>query len=110
MADEQSNDSADSGSGSLVSSILSGLGKTWDFVTGSPAINAMGRQGLDELGAALKAFPDSIAEYRYNRGYLDDSNGYDPAASTLLKADDAAIRPPDTGKVNDNGTDAGYSM
>jgi hypothetical protein len=39
--------------------------KAAHFVTSDPAIAAAGRQGLDELGEALKAFPESIQKSEY---------------------------------------------
>ena len=35
------------------------LGKAWNAVMADGVIEAAGRQGIDELGAALKAFPES---------------------------------------------------
>ena len=36
------------------------IGKAWNAVMADGVIASFGRQGIDELGAALKAFPDSI--------------------------------------------------
>ena len=36
------------------------VAKVWDAITKDGHLAAAGRQGLDELGMALKAFPDSI--------------------------------------------------
>jgi len=36
------------------------VAKLWDGLTRDGTLAAAGRQGLDELGAALKAFPDAI--------------------------------------------------
>jgi hypothetical protein len=36
------------------------LGKVWNAITRDGHLAAAGRQGIDELGAALKPFPDSI--------------------------------------------------
>jgi len=36
------------------------IGKAWDAITADGHLAAAGRQGADELGAALKAFADSI--------------------------------------------------
>jgi hypothetical protein len=41
----------------IVASVIS---KMWDAVTRDGTVPAFFRQGADELGAALKAFPDSI--------------------------------------------------
>ena len=36
------------------------VSKLWNALTSDGTLAAAGRQGLDELGAALKAFPDAI--------------------------------------------------
>jgi hypothetical protein len=40
---------------------LSLVEKIWDAIAKDGHIAAMGRQGADEMGIALKAFPDSIS-------------------------------------------------
>ena len=61
--------SADSGKrpssgGGLVEAVLIGaaigVAKLWNAVTADGVLAASVRQGIDELGAALKAFPESI--------------------------------------------------
>jgi hypothetical protein len=56
------NDAAEpvSNSGGLIGAILAGVAKVWNAVTEDGYLAAAGRQGLGELGEALKAFPDSI--------------------------------------------------
>jgi len=44
----------------VVLSAAMGLGKLWNAITADGVLAAAGRQGFDELGAALKAFPESI--------------------------------------------------
>jgi hypothetical protein len=48
----------------LIESIFTGaaaaVGKLWHALTDDGVLAAAGRQGIDELGAALKAFPESI--------------------------------------------------
>ena len=55
---------ADSGGpvkgGGMVASVFNGLAKAWNAVMADGMLEAAGRQGIDELGAALKAFPDAI--------------------------------------------------
>lgn len=122
MADKQaSNDngrSASAGAGeaakpaSLGDRIVDMLGKAWDFVTGDKYLNSMARQGANELGSALKAFPDSIAEYRWAHADDKDSQsvGRAPWPSEIAEAN--RIAPPENNNGRDlgNGHDAGYSM
>ncbi len=53
-----------SNGGGLVGAVIMGaasvLGKMWNAVMADGVLEAAGRMGIDELGAALKAFPDSI--------------------------------------------------
>ena len=107
MADGQENDAGVSAGGGLLGAIASGLGKVWDFVTSDPYVNSMAKMGADEIGQALKPFPDSISEYRYNHSYADDSPAFEPPQSTLARPADA-VSQPDTGRAND--VDAGCSM
>lgn len=46
--------------GAMYSSVKSALTSTWNAMTKDGTLAAAGRQGADELGMALKAFPDSI--------------------------------------------------
>ena len=96
------------------------LGKAWDFVTGDKYINAMARQGANELGSALKAFPDSVAEYRWVHSDDNDSaHGQDshsvgraPWPSEIAEANRIAPPGNSSGRDlgNDQGRDSGYSM
>jgi hypothetical protein len=45
---------------SIVLGAVAALGKVWNALTEDGLLAAAARQGADELGAALKAFPDSI--------------------------------------------------
>ena len=53
-----------SNKGGLVGAVIMGtasvIAKVWNAVMADGMLAAAGRQGIDELGAALKAFPDSI--------------------------------------------------
>jgi hypothetical protein len=40
--------------------VARGVSKLWNAITADGTLAAAGRQGLDELGAALKALPDTI--------------------------------------------------
>jgi hypothetical protein len=71
MAEKQAADkqekraaAADSGGpvkgGGIVAAVANGLVKAWNAVMADGMLEAAGRQGIDELGAALKAFPDTI--------------------------------------------------
>ncbi|KAJ3064489.1 hypothetical protein HK102_008188, partial [Quaeritorhiza haematococci] len=46
--------------GAMFSTVKSALTSTWNAMTKDGTLAAAGRQGADELGTALKAFPDSI--------------------------------------------------
>ena len=46
--------------GGLVAAVFNGAAKIWNAVMADGVLEAVGRQGIDELGAALKAFPESI--------------------------------------------------
>ena len=50
--------------GGMVESVVLGavsiVASLWNAVTADGTLAAAGRQGIDELGAALKAFPDAI--------------------------------------------------
>jgi hypothetical protein len=112
---KDNNRSASAGAGeaakpaSLGDRIADMLGKAWDFVTGDKYLNAMARQGANELGSALKAFPDSIAEYRWVHADDKDSQsvGRSPWPSEVAEMN--RLQP---GKDHGNGheNDAGYSM
>lgn len=65
--------------------VKSGLSSAWNAVTKDGTIAAAGRQGADELGMALKAFPDSIqAEepgtiWNPTQGEIASARNHDPA-------------------------------
>jgi hypothetical protein len=116
-SDKENNRAAPAGAGeaakpaSLGDRIVDLLGKAWDFVTGDEHINAMARQGANELGSALKAFPDSIAEYRWVHADDQDSHsaGRAPWPSEIAQMN--RHQPDnDRGPGLDNGHDAGHSM
>jgi hypothetical protein len=46
--------------GAFFAAVASAASKLWHAVTDDGHLEAFGRQGIDELGAALRAFPDSI--------------------------------------------------
>ena len=111
MADKQAS-SNNAEPASLGDRVLDMLGKAWDFFTGDKYLNAMARQGANELGSALKAFPDSIAEYRWVHADERDSpsSGRAPWPSQLADANE--ISAPNIGRGNDQsqGQDTGYSL
>ena len=92
--------------GGVVSAVAEALGNAWDTVTGSPALNAMARQGADELGAALKAFPDSIQQEEVGVAW-------NPPVSEIA-AERQMIEPPTNYYQADTGrgyeADTGHSM
>ena len=102
------------------------LGKVWNAVTADGMLAAAGRQGIDELGAALKAFPDSIqvqetgtlwnptqGEIAADRQHSRHGGSLGPvAAPGLAKSPKQNRHLPskDHGDGHDNGHDAGHSM
>ena len=104
-------------SGGLVGAIFSGVAKVWNAVTEDGYLAAAGRQGLGELGQALKAFPDSIQVHEpgtiFNptQGEIAadraDSIGRPPWPSEIA---DENRSQPSTGNGRDTGYDAGCSM
>jgi hypothetical protein len=93
--------------------VAGALGKVWDFVTGNEYVNGMARQGANELGSALKAFPDSVSEYRYV--YPSDepaspSTGRAPWPSEIAQANREKPAGLEQGKDTGHENDAGYSM
>jgi hypothetical protein len=97
--------------------VAGALGKVWDFVTGSEYVNAMARQGANELGSALKAFPDSVSEYRYVHAADEPDSPSTGRALWPSEIAQANREKPagleqgkDTGKGHENGHEAGCSM
>jgi hypothetical protein len=97
--------------GAVISGAASMAGKVWDAVMEDGTIAAAGRQGLDELGQALKAFPDSIQGQAYgtmgNPLQSEIAADRDPWPSEIA-AQNRNL--PVNGNSNSNGNDAGYSM
>jgi hypothetical protein len=129
MAEKQASDnenrrpaSADAGepairSGGLVGAILGGVAKIWNAVMADGVLEAAGRQGIDELGAALKPFPDSIQVSELGTLWsptpgeiaADREHGRNPWPSEI--ANQNRLQPgKDHGNGHDNGHEAGYSM
>jgi len=121
MADEQaSNDAPEPvrSGGGLLGAIFNGAAKAWNAVTEDGYLAAAGRQGLGELGEALKAFPDSIqvqepgALFNPTQGEIAADRevsdvGRAPWPSEI--ADQNRYQPSNSNE-NDAGKDAGYSM
>jgi hypothetical protein len=109
MAQKQAADN-ESNASSLGGQIAAAAGKVWDFVTGDKYVNAMARQGTNELGSALKAFPDSVSEYRYVHAADEPDSpsiGRAPWPSEIASQN---RNQPDKGQGFDTGYDAGASM
>lgn len=114
---DDAGDQASSSGGGLVSAIAEGLGKIWDAVTGDGYLAAMGRQGIDELGTALKAFPDSISVdepgtlWNPTQGEIAsdraDGVGRSPWPSEIASQ---TQNQSSNDNGNDRGYDGGYSM
>ncbi len=70
------------------SAVKSGLASTWNAVTKDGTIAAAMRQGADEIGMALKAFPDSIhveepgTILNPTQGEIASARGQAPSPST----------------------------
>ena len=124
MAENQAaNDAGESArsNGGLLGAIFSGMAKAWNAVTEDGYLAAAARQGAGELGAALKAFPDSISVNE--RGTL-----WNPTQGEIAKARDMSSDGPphpwpseiaqetrnqpvnDNGNGNYNDKDGGNSM
>ena len=106
-----------SNSGGLIGAIFSGVAKVWNAVTEDGYLAAAGRQGIDELGTALKAFPDSIQVqepgtlWNPTQGEIAadraDSIG---RASWPSEIANENRNQPGNGNGRDTGYDAGHSM
>jgi hypothetical protein len=107
---------------STVASVVTGagsiLGKMWDAVMADGMIAAAGRQGIDELGAALQAFPDSIQVqeagtiWNPTQGEIaaDRDLGRPMWPSVIAQANRANPAGLDQGKDTGIEPDTGYSM
>jgi hypothetical protein len=122
--------------GHLIEKIVTGaaavVGSLWHAITDDGVLAAAGRQGIDELGTALKAFPDAIqvqetgaiwnptqgeiAADRKQAGltgsyasYSSSSGPPHPWPSEI--ANENRNQPgKDTGNGHENGHEAGFSM
>ena len=103
------------------------VAKVWHGLTKDGTLAAFMRQGADELGAALKAFPDAIQTQEtgtvwnptqgeiasrrspgnHSGNYISFSNHPHPWPSEVAREN---RHRPDTGKGRDHGHDAGHSM
>jgi hypothetical protein len=102
------------------------IGKAWDAIMADGVLEAAGRQGIDELGAALKPFPESIqvselgtlwsptpgeiaADREHGRHSATSSGPPHPWPSELANQN-RHLPSKDHGNGHENGHDAGYSM
>jgi hypothetical protein len=105
------------------------FGKVWNALTEDGVLAAAGRQGIDELGAALKAFPDAIqvqetgtlwnptqgeiaADRQHTRQGRNRGSSIGPPhpwPSEIAKANQHQPGK-DHGDGHENGHDAGHSM
>jgi hypothetical protein len=121
QASNDAGESASSNNGGLLGAIFSGVAKVWNAVTEDGYLAAAGRQGAGELGAALKAFPESIQVnepgtlWNPTQGEIADARDVDsvgpphPWPSEI--ANETRNQPNNSnGNSNDNGKDGGYSM
>jgi hypothetical protein len=114
---------------SVILGAAAALGKLWHAVTDDGILAAAGRQGIDELGAALKAFPDAIQmqetgtlwnptqgeiaadrqHTRHGGNHFSSNGARQPWPSEI--AEQNRHRPAnDHSDGHDNGHDAGHSM
>jgi hypothetical protein len=136
VSDKDNNRSASNDSGkpagaieSVILGAAAAVGKLWAAITADGVLAAAGRQGMDELGAALKAFPDTLqqdevgtlwnptqgevaADRKHSRNagnQMASGGARQPWPSEI--AEQNRNRPgKDTGHGHDNGHDAGHSM
>ena len=107
-----------------------GMAKLWNAITSDGVLAAAGRQGIDELGAALKAFPDSIQVsekgtlWAPTKGEIvaDRLQQWEPGSYSSYSASSGPPHPwpsevanetrnqPGNSNGNDNAKDGGYSM
>ena len=103
------------------------VAKLWDGLTRDGTLAAFMRQGADEMGAALKAFPDAIqtqetgtiwnptqgeiassrSRGKHSGSYVSFSNHPHPWPSEVAREN---RNRPDTGKGREHGHGAGQSM
>lgn len=105
----------------MVGAVFSGMASmaagVWNAVMADGTIEAAGRQGLGELGQALKAFPDSIQVqepgtiFNPTQGEIaadrEDGIGRSPWPSEIAEAN---RNQPSNNNGRDTGYDTGYSM
>lgn len=107
-----------------------GMAKLWNAITSDGVLAASARQGADELGAALKAFPDAIqvqetgtlwnptqgeiAADRQQSRHSGSSSSYSSSSRPPWPSEIASAHRNQPGKDHgtghDNGYDAGHSM
>jgi hypothetical protein len=104
------------------------VSKVWNAITSDGTLEAAARQGADELGAALKAFPDSIQTqetgtiWNPTQGEVAASRQHGRHTGRYWSNSSSSLLPP-TSEVaehnrlqpgqdhgHDNGHDAGHSM
>jgi hypothetical protein len=101
--------------------VVSVMAAMWNAVTADGTLAAAARQGVDELGAALKAFPDSIQVQEtgtiFNPTQSEIAADRKESKSRNLwpsEIAEANRRQTGNGKDNshshENGHDAGFSM
>jgi hypothetical protein len=103
------------------------VAKLWDGLTRDGTLAAFMRQGADEVGAALKAFPDAIqtqesgtvwnptqgeiaasrSRGKHSGNYISFSNNTQPWPSQIARENNQR---PGSDKGRDHGHDAGQSM
>jgi hypothetical protein len=116
------NDAGDSASnrGGLLGAVFGGVAKVWNAVMADGHLEAAWRQGINEVGTALKAFPDSIGVdqpgtlWNPTQGEIAADRNDSPAGRAPWPSEIASQNRNqpvnDNGNGNENGHDAGYSM
>jgi len=115
--------------GAVFTGAAAAVGKLWHAITDDGILAAAGRQGIDELGAALKPFPESIqmqetgtlwnptqgeiaADRQHTRQAYNHSSSSGPAHPWPSEIAERNRHQPgnDHGDGHENGHDAGNSM
>jgi hypothetical protein len=116
---EEVADRATDKSGGLIGAIFSGVAKVWNAVTADGHLAAAWRQGIDEIGMALKPFPDSIQVdepgtlWNPTQGEIANARELSPSGPPHPWPSELAKdlnNQPSNGNGNDSGKDGGFSM
>jgi hypothetical protein len=118
-ASDDAGDSA-SNSGGLLGAIFGGVAKAWNAVMADGHLEAAWRQGIDEIGVALKPFPESIQVdepgtlWNPTQGEIANDRDSSATGRAMWPSEVAAQNRNqpviDNSNGNENGKDGGFSM